>query len=67
MNIKRITIISLLLFSALTLSGCCGLHHGKHGCCKAGGQASCAQPGSCDQAECNKPCCQKMKTATPAQ
>lgn len=67
MNIKQTTMISLFLFSVLTIAGCCGMHHGKSGCNKAGEHSTCSQQGQCNQSVCNKPCCEKMKGATPAQ
>lgn len=70
MKSKRLTVISLLLLSTLTLAGCF-LHHGgpRHckSCCESGASQPCPQQGDCAKAMENKPCCEKMKAAeTPA-
>lgn len=72
MNPKRLTLIVVLLLSALLFSGCVLFHHGpRHGnspCAMSEGKKPCPQQENCVKAGCNKPCCEKMKAAqTPAQ
>ena len=67
MSSKRITLIILLMSTLLILAGCCGPLPCKSGCEKAVGQSSCSQAESYDQAPVDKPCCGKMKAATPVQ
>jgi hypothetical protein len=72
MKAKGITLLALLLFGTLTLTGCCGLSPGPRRCGPPGemtdGQTSCQQQKNCVKADCHKPCCKKMQGAeTPAQ
>jgi hypothetical protein len=67
MKIKSITLLALLLLGTLTLSGCGLFHHGHRRCgtpcAMSAEQKPCQQQENCVKAECNKPCCAKMKTA----
>jgi hypothetical protein len=72
MKAKSITLLALLMLGTMTVTGCGLFHHGSRRCntpCEmAAGEKPCQQKKNCVKADCNKPCCEKMKAAeTPAQ
>lgn len=73
MNLTRIPSLALLLFVTLIFSGCCLIRHHGHNRCSSpcevtAGQKNCQPPQNGLEANCDKPCCDKMKGAgTPAE